>query len=250
MNLLLGYGEIGKAFGALMDVNKVSYKYIDLLESSDDLDTHEYEFMLVNIPYNEKFIETVLTNIKTYNPKYVIINSTVPVGTTENINTNSTAMVVHSPVRGIHPRLAKSLEVFVKQIGVDFPVKEAKPFVEFFNELGIMRCEVIRDSKNTELAKLLSTTCYGVQIAWATAVKEMCDFYNCDFHEVYTKSNIIYNDGYKILKMPNYKRPILYPNEGGLGGHCVYNNAKLVPKQGKMETFIQQILDLGVRKNE
>jgi len=160
--------------------------------------------------------------------KTVIINSTVAVGTTESLNKKLSANVVHSPVRGVHPNLAGGLIVFDKQIGYDGDKSVAEDVAKFFRKIGITNTKLVPKSRNTELAKLVSTTTYGVQIAWATEVKRLCDEYKCDYDEVYTDSNKIYNTGYESLGKPQFKKPLLYPNTGGFSGHCVWENHLLI----------------------
>jgi len=248
--LIVGYGHIGRAFERLCKRHKVEYAYIDKNGSSEKIDP-QYDYMLINIPYTENFIKDVLQYIKEYQPKYVIINSTVKVGTTEKIGRETKAVVAHSPVRGVHPGLMSGIIEFVKQVGCDNPKRDGAALTKYLKQLGVKDVHVIKDAKNTELAKLVSTTTYGVQIAWATAVQDLCKEYGCDFFEVYTNSNLIYNEGYEQLNKPYFKRPVLMPNQGGIGGHCITNNAIILKESVQSaQQFFDEVLKLGYKTDD
>jgi len=53
--------------------------------------------------------------------------------------------------------------------------------------------------------------------------------YDLQYDEVYTHPNNTYNEGYEELGMPNVRRPVLYPPEGKIGGHCIAPNFELLP---------------------
>ena len=95
-----------------------------------------------------------------------------------------------------------------------------------YEELGIDYC-LEENSDSTELAKLLSTTYYGLCIAWHGEMKKMCDKYNVRFDVIdeWTKT---YNSGYKELGMPHVVRPALYPPKNGIGGHCIVSNVEIL----------------------
>jgi UDP-N-acetyl-D-mannosaminuronate dehydrogenase len=244
--ILIGFGEIGKAFGKLMDRRNLEFSYVDINEEVIRYG-EKHDIMLVNIPYSDKFIKQITDYATRFSPKTIIINSTVPVSTTEKLNTSLKEIaVVHSPVRGIHPNLTSGLIIFVKQIGCD-DLKDYIVVSEFFKSIGITRTQLVKGSKNTELSKLISTTTYGIQIAWATEVKSICDEYGCDYDTVYTNSNKIYNDGYKMLQKPQYVKPLLIPNVGGFGGHCISNNTKLFNFGTLWKTIFKNV---GEKHNE
>lgn len=88
------------------------------------------------------------------------------------------------------------------------------------------------------MAKLTSTTYYGLCIAWHGEMKKMCDKHDIDF-DVINKWTETYNSGYIELDMPGVVRPNLYPPSDGIGGHCVIPNTELLLTQ-----FESMALDL------
>jgi len=218
---ILGYGEVGKAVAKFYNDHKVkdlsrkdNFKGIDILN--------------VCIPWSDKFSEIVEKEIKLSKPKLTIIHSTVEPGTTKQLSSKFKGMVVHSPVRGVHPRLHEGIRTFVKYIGADNK-KAAELAKKHLESLG-MKTEVFDSSTATELGKLLDTTYYGLTIAWHGEMKKLCDKFGVNFDETVTHFNNTYNEGYKELGKHNVVRPVLYPPEGPIGGHCVVFNAEILKK--------------------
>ena len=132
---------------------------------------------------------------------------------------------VHSPVHGKHPDLKEGIETFVKYVGGDnaYDVRLASKFLQ---EAGI-NIKQVADSKTSELSKILCTSYYGWNILFMKEVVEICKRENVPFHEVYTDWNWLYGQGYNKLGMPQFRRPVLDPMKGKIGGHCVVNNCHL-----------------------
>lgn len=225
---ILGYGEIGKAVKKLYGLHQV---FIRDLDRDDGIENCRY--LHVCIPYSKNFVNQVSEIIEANNPSYVIIHSTVQPTTTEKIVERTRAKVVHSPVRGIHPELLEGLLTFEKYVGADFDCEEV---IEHLNSLGIKTKLV--SSRTSELAKLLSTTYYGLCIAWHGEMQKMCDELNVDFEEVTTDWNNGYNEGYLKLDMAHVVRPVLYPPTR-IGGHCVLENTEILK-----QSFESEALDL------
>ena len=137
-------------------------------------------------------------------------------------------MVVHSPIRGIHPHLYKGIKTFVKYIGADNK-KAGLLAKKHLESLGI-KTKVLYPSTTTEIGKILDTTYYGLVIAWHGEMKKITDALGVNFEEAVIDFNETYNQGYKRLGKNNVIRPILYPPRGGIQGHCIISNAKLLKK--------------------
>lgn len=226
---IIGNGEIGSSLTKVYEARGIKPMVRDL-----NLNTIDKEVDILNIclPFSDKFVSIVNDYIVEYNPKVTIIHSTITVGTTKMIKGNS----VHSPVRGVHPNLKEGIETFVKFIG--YNDEESLLLVkDHYTELGI-KFEAINSSDATELAKLTSTTYYGLCIAWHGEMKKMCDKYDIDF-DVINKWTDTYNIGYDQLNMHNVIRPNLYPPSDGIGGHCIVPNVELMLTQ-----FESKALDL------
>lgn len=224
--LVIGLGEIGSALCQLIEESgkyKLFKKDIEEIEIKEEIDV-----MHVCIPYTNNFVNIVVNYIKKYNPKLTIINSTIRLGTTKEIYNKTMKRIVHSPVRGKHPKLREGLLLFVKFIG---PAnKEAgEDAKEHFQSLGI-KTEVMKSAIETELGKLFDTTYYGLCIAYHQEMERICKKFNADFEQIVTRFNETYNDGCKISN-PNVVRPVLYP--GFIGGHCVMPNIGILKKDVK-----------------
>ena len=214
---IIGMGEIGSSLNEVYKTNGFFPQVKDLEgEISGELD-----ILNICIPGELKdFVQIVNEYANNYNAKLVIIHSTVPIGTTKQIKNS-----VHSPVRGVHPNLKEGIEKFCKFIGFN-DHRLGKMAASHYEELGIDYC-LEENSDSTELAKLLSTTYYGLCIAWHGEMKKMCDKYNVRFDVIdeWTKT---YNSGYKELGMPHVVRPALYPPKNGIGGHCIVSNVEIL----------------------
>jgi len=219
---ILGYGEIGKALAGFYKNPKIK----DLTRNDGLVGV---EILHICIPWSGNFIEIVKKEIEEIKPKLTIINSTVEPGTTKKIG----GMVVHSPVRGVHPKLFEGIKTFVKYIGADD--KEAALMAEkHFKSLGI-KTKTFYPSATTELGKALDTTYYGVVIAWHKEMKKICEKFNVNFDEAVTDFNISYNEGYKKLGKHNVIRPVMYVDDKPIGGHCVVPNAEILKKYFESE---------------
>jgi len=226
--LLMGMGEVGTAI-ALIEADHNNRVYVDdpkyYLTYKDNMNV-KCDVLHVCIPYSRNFVYDVSGVIMGCKPKVTIIHSTIPVGTTDKIYKDTGANIVHSYIRGIHPHLKKGILTFEKPIGgLPKAVKLADAHLTSLN----IKTKIFNSSKETELAKLLDTTYYGWNILYAKQAKRLCDKYGCAYNNVYTWSNISYNEGYTKLGKGDVVRPILWPPEGRIGGHCIGNNFKLLP---------------------
>lgn len=240
---IMGFGEIGKSVAILYPKSK--YKVLSKDLHHDNLKNKKLDILHVCIPYSNVFIKEVVKQIKKNSPKFTIIHSTVEVNTTSKINKRIGGGVVHSPVRGMHPNLTESLKTFIKYIGVDNK-NIGNRVVQHFKSIGI-KSKVFVPSNVTELNKILSTSYYGICIAWAGEIKRFCDKYNVDY-KTFEHFNKTYNQGYKQMGLKNVIRPTLYPPKRGIGGHCIWENAVMFNKQIKSK-YLQLIIDLGKQKD-
>lgn len=231
---ILGYGEVGKGIACFYPNPKIK-------DITRDDGLIGVDILHVCIPFSEKFIEIVKKEIGEINPKLTIIHSTVAPHTTKAIG----GAVVHSPVRGVHPNLHEGIKTFVKYIGADNE-DAGKLAKEHFEGLGI-KTKAFENSLTTELGKLLDTTYYGVAIAWHGEMKKICEKEGVDFDKVVTDFNNTYNEGYTELGMSNVVRPVLYPPEGEIGGHCVVPNVEILKKYYKSLGF-DLILEYGKKE--
>jgi len=221
---ILGYGEVGQAIAKF-------YKNPRIKDLNKDDGLEGVEILHVCIPWSKNFVKLVKKEIKKIKPKLTIIHSTVAPETTKKIG----GMIVHSPVRGVHPHLYEGIKTFVKYIGADN--KKAGDFAKrHLESLGI-KTKVFYPSVTTEIGKLLDTSYYGLCIAWHGEMKKLCNKYGIDFEKAVTDFNKTYNEGYKKLGLPNVIRPVLYPPKGGIKGHCICKNAEILKKYYKSQAL-------------
>lgn len=212
--IIIGRGEVGTALGKVLEEYKPEFIDPDIGLSSSAVSC---DYMHICIPYSENFIEIVDTYRLEHQPKYLIVHSSVPVGTCDELG------AVHSPIRGLHPDLESGIRTFVKFLGGS----EASQVADYFRRAGL-RVMLFDSARTTEAMKLYDTTYYKVCIEFTQRVKKYCDEHDLNFHEVYTLANQTYNEGYTQLGHPEYVRPVLQPIMAPLGGHCVGNNAILL----------------------
>lgn len=225
---ILGYGEVGRA------IEKLYPSIVKIKDLDRDDGLQGVKYLHICLPFTDSFVKDAIDYITEYSPEYVIIHSTVLPGTTNCIEEAVQSKVIHSPIRGIHPNLYEGLITFVKYIGSNIDCTEV---VEHLNELGVTT-KVVNTPETSELAKLLSTTYYGLCIAWHGEMKTMCDSLGVDFSEAVTDWNSSYNEGYTNLDMDHVVRPVLYP-PAKIGGHCILPNVDILSK-----VFSSKALDL------
>lgn len=216
---ILGYGEVGKAIAKFYKTPKIK----DLKRDDNLLGV---EVLHICLPWSDKFISISEKEIKRINPKISIIHSTVALGTTKKLAKKFKGMVVHSPIRGVHPYLHKGVKTFVKYIGADSK-KAGETAKKYFKALGI-KTKVFDCSSTSEALKLWDTTQYGWMIILNKEIKKWCDKNKIDFEDIYTEANKTYAEGYKKLGRPEVLRPYLKNMPGKIGGHCVLQNCKIL----------------------
>jgi uncharacterized protein YqgQ len=232
-SLIVGGGEIGNSLWNILS-NHYTTTIYDIKEPNLDLKTvlmwakdNPYEVMHICFPYSDKFISEVKKYKKLFKPKYVVIHSTVPVGTNKKLNS------ISSPVIGIHPHLAESLKTFTKFLGG----KDATDVADYFRRAGI-KVYLCDNPETTELMKIQCTTIYAMNIEFFKDMKEQCKKYKVPF-EAWTIWNDNYNKGYEELGYPEYHRYNLVPIMKRQGGHCTLNNLKLL--KTKFTEFLKSL---------
>ena len=214
-HLICGRGEIGKS---LKRVLQPFYKIVSLDKNEADFaDNTPIEVMHICFGYSDKFISEVKRYQEKYKPKYTVIHSTVPVGTSRQCG------ATHSPCRGMHPYLEEGIKTFVKFIGGE----QASEVSHYFRRAGL-KVILFDKQETTEAGKILDTEYYRHCIEFAHKVKKYCIQHDLNFHEVYTLFNQTYNSGYSELGHSEFIRPVLQPIMTPIGGHCVLQNKDLI----------------------
>ena len=198
-NLIIGLGEVGNAIQRVFGNSNT--KVYDSFFATLPRGIEDVEYMHICFPYSESFVGFVQKYQDLFKPKWTIIHSSVPVGTTKRIEN-----AVHAPIRGLHPNLEKGIRIFPMFIGGTAGSNVA----DYFRKVGL-KIILIDQSEATEAGKLLDTEYYKVCIEFAQRVKVYCDDHDLNFHEVYTLFNQTYNEGYKDLHHDEFIRPVHLP---------------------------------------
>ena len=217
MDLIIGCGEVGKS------LNKVISQYYSavIYDKSFQLPISNYfrreviriDFMHICFPYSPTFVQDVKQYKEIMQPRFTVIHSTVPVGT------SSLCEATHSPIIGKHPFMDNSIKTFTKFVGG----KDADAVAEHFRSMDI-KVQICRKSSTTELAKIADTTFYAVCIEYIKGLERKCSLYDVPFSEVFTLYQQNYNKGWSELGYPEYSRPVLQPIQSKQGGHCTVSN--------------------------
>lgn len=214
-SLVIGFGEIGKAVKAVTEAEFTMDKTYTIVPTGVDV-------MHICFPYSETFVEDVRAYMQQFEPLHVIVYSTVPIGTCEKIGD----FVAHSPVEGKHPDLELSIRTMERWVGCD-DEKELMFYRSFFGEM-YMKVRAVPSSRFTEALKLLSTTEYGVNIAFAKYKADIADVLEMPY-ELMQEWNREYNRLYKELGMEKrFQKYVLDKPSGPIGGHCVVPNVELL----------------------
>lgn len=209
-HLVIGLGEVGSAIQKVLKCD--GYDISSGLPAKN-----QYDFLHICFPYSEGFVGFTKAYILEFKPKYVVVHSTVPLGTCDP------HYWIHSPVRGVHPNLEEGIRTFTKYFGganAEFAAHE-------FTERGITTL-ITTKAAHTEALKLWDTTQYGIMIALEKEIYAYCNRHNLPFDLVYKHANMSYNEGYTKLGKPEVVRPYLDQHDGPIGGHCVIPNARLL----------------------
>jgi len=209
-HLVIGLGEVGNVLRKMLECNGY--------DTNGKGKLRKCEHLHICIPYSGKFIKIVKKYRDLTEAKVVIIHSTVPIGTTKQIE-----RAVHSPIRGVHGNMQEGIMTFVKYFGGKNAVEAARPFAV----LGI-KIKTFDQSETTEALKLWSTAQYGFMIMLQKEIYKWCEQNDLNYEDIYRTANEDYNKGCVKLGMKEVVRPWLKQMDGKIGGHCVIPNAKLL----------------------
>lgn len=225
--IVAGMGEVGKPLHTILS-KTFDCIGVDVVPVPI---AHCCSVLHICYPYHiQDFVGTSVSYIRKYRPGLVIINSTVPPGTTSAIHRTSKAGIAYSPVRGKHAKMEKELLYYKKFVaGTDSGTIERA--VEHFAAAGFTT-DTFRSPEIGELSKLLETTWLGILVGWAQEVERFASCYGASYEDVnaYLK---------EIDFLPSHIVP------GYIGGHCVMPNIGLL-----RNIFESYYLDAVVDSNE
>ena len=227
-HLVIGLGEVGTALQKILDCRGYDYNMANPGKPT------KADMIHICFPWGDGFIDQVKIYRNFCEAKYVVVHSSVPVGTCDEHGWT------HSPIRGVHPNLEEGIRTFVKFVGHEDTVT-CLAVAQELRKFGL-ETWTCQNAKNTEALKLWDTTQYGIMIALQKQIAAYCKKHHLNFDTVYTEGNVTYNNGYKKLGMEHVIRPVLKLKPGPIGGHCVIPNAKLLEEPGL--SLVHELLDL------
>lgn len=208
-HLVIGLGQVGTGVQKVLECEGHD-------PSSGVVAKGQFDVIHICFSYSDTFVSDTLAYKETFGAKYIVIHSTVPVGTSTKCG------AVHSPIRGVHPYLESSIRVFYKYFGG----KDADIMAEEFRAKGV-KCVCTEKPETTELGKLVDTTTYGINILIEKEIYRLSQKYDVPFDITYTHMNDTYNKGYMDVGMPQFHKYNIKHMEGKIGGHCILQNAEL-----------------------
>lgn len=225
-NLVIGYGEIGQAIeDNLKTSGKLKVWHRD--KRPGFVQHKNIEVLHICYPYSKEFIDITENYMRQYDPRLVMVYSTVPIGTCDALGST----VVHSPVEGRHPDLTESVRRGMRWMGSKHKKALAVAQNLWFDANSTINIVPVGSSQATELLKLTSTTLYGINLAFADYRARIASEIGVDY-ELFKNWDSDYNDMYKSLGYgAKFQRYVLDPPSGKIGGHCVVPNAELLYEQ-------------------
>jgi len=227
-DIVIGLGEIGLPIFKLISKN-FSADGIDkikkLNKEKQSLKSHNVDLIHVCVPYSKNLFTIIKKYTKMYDPKAVVIHSTISPNTTENIQKKIEIPIIYSATRGVHKRMLKDLKRYTKFYSVyDWApnAKEASKIFENRMKLCNVKTKKISNPLTLELSKIVvDTSYYGWLINYAQISQIIAQKYKIDYDEMWSFSDEIH----KFLK----NRPKMFP--GFIGGHCVIPNLELIDNE-------------------
>jgi UDP-N-acetyl-D-mannosaminuronate dehydrogenase len=244
--LVVGLGEIGCAlFGLLKEKDGFTVYGLDLDETkmrAISQDTNklpkEIDTLHICLPCKDQdnFVATVTTYVKQFKPKLLIINSTIPPGTTKKTQQNCKCLVAHSPARGVHKsseHMKWEMKRWTKYVG-GADAKAAEATCKHFEKMSL-KVKTLKSCAETELAKLFETTYRAWMVACFQEMHRISRTFEADFDGVVD----FLEDTHRV----RLDRPIMFP--GVIGGHCLIPNTELL-----LTLYDSEFLRLILKSNE
>ena len=179
-------------------------------------------FLHISIPFSKKFNSDIIRLVKKFEPKGIVIHSTIKPTTTFNLQKKLSVPVIYSATRGVHKRMLSDMKRYTKFFAIEdmAPNKKwvCKEFVKLL-KISNIKSKQISSPITLELAKIVcDTSYYGWLINYAQMSKMIAEKYDVDYDEMWSFSDEIQ----KFLG----NRPKMFP--GFIGGHCVIPNSQLI----------------------
>lgn len=226
-NLIIGAGEVGTGLHQIF--SKAHQTFIRDIDRRED-DPVEIEILHIAYPDSDRFTDFTRNYIERYLPKLTVIHSSVKPGTTAGLA--RTFRIIHSPVRGRQPHLAKEMLSYPKYVA-GRNIEDLDLAADF---LKACNWPVVRidNPTSTELLKLVSNVHMGLEIAWRQEVGRMLKQFKVD-EEDYVHWEQTYMVGYILNNQTHLIRPQMKPD--AIGGHCILECTALLKSLYPSEAF-------------
>ena len=179
-------------------------------------------FLHISIPFSKKFNSDIIRLVKKFEPKRIVIHSTIKPTTTFNLQKKLSVPVIYSATRGVHKRMLSDMKRYTKFFAIEDMAPNKKWVCKEFAKLlkiSNIKSKQISSPITLELAKIVcDTSYYGWLINYAQMSKMIAEKYDVDYDEMWSFSDEIQ----KFLG----NRPKMFP--GFIGGHCVIPNLKFI----------------------
>ena len=209
--VVAGLGEVGKP---LLSILQRTYECVGVDVTPVDLE-RSCSVLHICYPFQLKdFIATTVNYVLKYDPRLVIINSTVAPNTTRIIQSHLPHHhVIYSPIRGKHARMESDLLHYTKFVA-GFHQEALESALRHLATAGFTT-DTFQTPEIAELSKLLETTYFGVLIAWAQEMERFAAQYGASFEEVN-----------RFIEEISFLPGHIFP--GVIGGHCVMPNLSIL----------------------
>ena len=229
-DIVAGLGEIGLPILKLISKKETAVGYdlnTKLMNSRKfkKFENMETRFLHIAIPVNKNFNSNVIELNNKFQPRCIILHSTISPGTTQQIQNKLKIPLIFSATRGVHKRMLKDLQKYTKffAISKNAPKKQwaITEYRKTMKKCGI-RTKQMSKPETLELAKILCDTSYlGWLINYAQLTNTIAIKHNVNYDEMWTFSDEIHQ------ALGN--RPKMFP--GFIGGHCVIPNLELIDNE-------------------
>lgn len=237
-DVILGGGEVGitlyELLGKTIGLHDIDS---DKIKNYDAIKLYDVGVIHICFPYSKKFKASVLGYVEIFNPKLIVIHSTIPVGTSHTIQIGVGSIpVIYTPTRGVHSRFVKDMKRYTKLWASAGVISNGviSLFLKIWTNTGVVtdRWESVKD---LELAKtLIDTTYYGWLIAFRFAADAIATNYGANKNKIWEFADEIH----EILG----NRPKMFSNPEGIGGHCVLPNLEL--NSDKTADYIKNVINI------
>lgn len=223
-DLIVGMGEVGSTLYALFTSRGIDVMGTDRVSALERnyIKNKHVEFMHICIPYHPQISKDIEFFSMQHHPDFIVIHSTVPVGTCRKIQERLiTRAVIASPTNGVHSRFLEDMMRYTKHYAIvdELFSYKANDIIDGMRQ-RFPQVKRMSSQETCELAKLLcDTTYYGLLIAYRKATGRIAKKYKVDPEEMWTFAE-------KIHEFLN-DRPIMYDDGKPIGGHCVLENLEL-----------------------